>query len=439
MMTQLPSVFELMVGTRGRQRSTSSLPTAPVSAAPIGQSTSKDEPSSPSSIPRISSATSLPSAISNFGGTAAAAAANGRKSSVHSIPEDPSSPANHTYRRRTEPNIFPHHHYLHQQHQQPQAQGPTSAGPAVSAPAPSNGSGAAPVPPSNTQTHLAPPPIFQHPSYNPAAAVFSPLASGPSPPNSTDYFTRNNQRSSISSSIDGLTRTNSLNGPLSLPTINGNANAQVYRSNSPKNEISPHQQHPHQPLQGLTAIPYQAEYFPVIYSSVPPQGGPPQSQVVYSVYPQPGSIQQYGGLGPPHQPQHPQHAHYQQHHPQQLQHLPMGHPHQIQSGDENNALVNKRRIIKRRTRSGCLTCRKRRIKCDERKPHCFNCERSKKVCLGYENVPKKKPGSQESDEEDTASHTNNGTGASNSGSNTSTPTNSSNSNDPIFIDAANYN
>ena len=43
----------------------------------------------------------------------------------------------------------------------------------------------------------------------------------------------------------------------------------------------------------------------------------------------------------------------------------------------NNALLKKRRIIKRRTRTGCLTCRKRRIKCDERKPHCFNCERSK--------------------------------------------------------------
>lgn len=54
--------------------------------------------------------------------------------------------------------------------------------------------------------------------------------------------------------------------------------------------------------------------------------------------------------------------------------------------DENQMLINKRRIIKRRTRTGCLTCRKRRIKCDERKPGCFNCERSKKVCLGYENL-----------------------------------------------------
>lgn len=54
------------------------------------------------------------------------------------------------------------------------------------------------------------------------------------------------------------------------------------------------------------------------------------------------------------------------------------------AGEQNYALMNKRRIIKRRTRTGCLTCRKRRIKCDERKPHCFNCERLKKLCLGYE-------------------------------------------------------
>lgn len=47
---------------------------------------------------------------------------------------------------------------------------------------------------------------------------------------------------------------------------------------------------------------------------------------------------------------------------------------------------SKRRTIKRRTRTGCLTCRKRRIKCDERKPHCFNCEKSRKLCLGYERL-----------------------------------------------------
>lgn len=73
--------------------------------------------------------------------------------------------------------------------------------------------------------------------------------------------------------------------------------------------------------------------------------------------------------------------------------MPMGPfaPHYIPVWlEENHALIHKRRIIKRRTRTGCLTCRKRRIKCDERRPHCYNCERSRKVCLGYENLNKKK-------------------------------------------------
>ncbi|KAK9468305.1 hypothetical protein V1512DRAFT_259187 [Lipomyces arxii] len=44
--------------------------------------------------------------------------------------------------------------------------------------------------------------------------------------------------------------------------------------------------------------------------------------------------------------------------------------------------------IKRRTKTGCLTCRKRRIKCDERHPMCFNCSKSKRVCLGYDPILK---------------------------------------------------
>lgn len=67
--------------------------------------------------------------------------------------------------------------------------------------------------------------------------------------------------------------------------------------------------------------------------------------------------------------------------------------------EQNYALMNKRRIIKRRTRTGCLTCRKRRIKCDERKPHCFNCERLKKLCLGYEVLPSPNKQSESDNEE----------------------------------------
>lgn len=41
------------------------------------------------------------------------------------------------------------------------------------------------------------------------------------------------------------------------------------------------------------------------------------------------------------------------------------------------------RSSKKRTKSGCLTCRKRRIKCDEGRPICQNCIKSKRHCDGY--------------------------------------------------------
>ncbi|KAF2472028.1 uncharacterized protein BDR25DRAFT_324552 [Lindgomyces ingoldianus] len=48
--------------------------------------------------------------------------------------------------------------------------------------------------------------------------------------------------------------------------------------------------------------------------------------------------------------------------------------------------------IKRRTKTGCLTCRKRRIKCDEAHPICRNCQKSKRECLGYDPIFKQQPG-----------------------------------------------
>lgn len=42
--------------------------------------------------------------------------------------------------------------------------------------------------------------------------------------------------------------------------------------------------------------------------------------------------------------------------------------------------------IKMRTKTGCLTCRRRRVKCDEKRPHCRNCLKSERVCLGYDTV-----------------------------------------------------
>jgi white-opaque regulator 2 len=43
---------------------------------------------------------------------------------------------------------------------------------------------------------------------------------------------------------------------------------------------------------------------------------------------------------------------------------------------------HKSREIKRRSKTGCMTCRKRRIKCDESHPICKNCIKSKRTCLG---------------------------------------------------------
>ncbi|KAK2873248.1 hypothetical protein FQN49_002482 [Arthroderma sp. PD_2] len=59
---------------------------------------------------------------------------------------------------------------------------------------------------------------------------------------------------------------------------------------------------------------------------------------------------------------------------------------------DESAANRMKRDVKRRTKTGCLTCRKRRIKCDERHPVCRNCEKSKRDCLGYDPVFRSQPG-----------------------------------------------
>lgn len=58
----------------------------------------------------------------------------------------------------------------------------------------------------------------------------------------------------------------------------------------------------------------------------------------------------------------------------------VGNPERIMSGGRH------KKEIKRRTKTGCLTCRKRRIKCDEGHPTCKNCQKSKRECLGYDPI-----------------------------------------------------
>ena len=45
--------------------------------------------------------------------------------------------------------------------------------------------------------------------------------------------------------------------------------------------------------------------------------------------------------------------------------------------------VPNKKMSRKRTKTGCLTCRKRRIKCGEERPICNNCVKSKRHCDGY--------------------------------------------------------
>ncbi|KAJ0159295.1 putative transcriptional regulatory protein C15D4.02 [Colletotrichum tanaceti] len=52
--------------------------------------------------------------------------------------------------------------------------------------------------------------------------------------------------------------------------------------------------------------------------------------------------------------------------------------------DNGNDDPNRKKAnVRKRTKTGCLTCRKRRIKCDEGRPICSNCIKSKRHCEGY--------------------------------------------------------
>ncbi|KAI0478787.1 hypothetical protein GGR56DRAFT_689771 [Xylariaceae sp. FL0804] len=60
-------------------------------------------------------------------------------------------------------------------------------------------------------------------------------------------------------------------------------------------------------------------------------------------------------------------------------------PHRSSSpeGQDEPSSAQKKAAVRKRTKTGCLTCRKRRIKCDEGRPTCNNCLKSKRQCEGY--------------------------------------------------------
>ncbi|KAK0725465.1 fungal-specific transcription factor domain-containing protein, partial [Lasiosphaeris hirsuta] len=67
-----------------------------------------------------------------------------------------------------------------------------------------------------------------------------------------------------------------------------------------------------------------------------------------------------------------------------------------------NVATNK--ITKGRSKTGCLTCRKRKKKCDEAKPRCMNCEKNAVVCEGYPEKQIWKSGKERAEEERMRSH-----------------------------------
>ncbi|KAL2268298.1 hypothetical protein VTJ83DRAFT_3144 [Remersonia thermophila] len=61
--------------------------------------------------------------------------------------------------------------------------------------------------------------------------------------------------------------------------------------------------------------------------------------------------------------------------------------------------VSTNKITKGRSKTGCLTCRKRKKKCDEAKPRCMNCEKNAVVCEGYPEKQIWKSGKERAEEE----------------------------------------
>ncbi|KAJ8120906.1 hypothetical protein ONZ43_g2511 [Nemania bipapillata] len=59
-------------------------------------------------------------------------------------------------------------------------------------------------------------------------------------------------------------------------------------------------------------------------------------------------------------------------------------------GYGNTGKPRRVRTSKPKVKTGCNNCKQRRIKCDEKRPACTQCERSKKQCTGYPPPPRAK-------------------------------------------------
>ncbi|KAI0166842.1 hypothetical protein GGR52DRAFT_581645 [Hypoxylon sp. FL1284] len=62
----------------------------------------------------------------------------------------------------------------------------------------------------------------------------------------------------------------------------------------------------------------------------------------------------------------------------------------LPSGDTPQDRPRRFRTSKPKVKTGCNSCKQRRIKCDELRPACTQCVRSKKICTGYPPPPRAK-------------------------------------------------
>jgi len=73
--------------------------------------------------------------------------------------------------------------------------------------------------------------------------------------------------------------------------------------------------------------------------------------------------------------------------PQHVNHSPL---HVVSSPPKSEAPQQRKRPKYTRSKTGCLTCRVKKIKCDETKPNCMRCTHGQRECTWPEGVPARK-------------------------------------------------
>ncbi|KAK0719479.1 hypothetical protein B0H67DRAFT_509797, partial [Lasiosphaeris hirsuta] len=229
----------------------------------------------------------------------------------------------------------------------------------------------------------------------------------------------------------------SINGPVdTIEGLDAGRHETRYNGVSPllASPLMSNAQHPQGPHRQQVNYPSPTSYPPAglttTHYAFPPQPAPPPDHYRQTATALP-SMRTLDHAPQQQQQQHPQqhqHQHQHQQHHQQQQHTmamashmagpmapgpPMGYysvpPHAYSIHADPNAMRfaiapgmadprialsggRHKKEIKRRTKTGCLTCRKRRIKCDEAHPTCNNCKKSKRECLGYDPIFKQQQG-----------------------------------------------